>query len=159
MTYSDPPEAPKKKPYPVLLRVICMLSGVNGIFFSVTHLLAATEGNTSQGIDATIDNIVKQLPDLNKAYIVEYYDHLQTNMGVYNLSNGLLFILGLIGVYEMFRLRKRGFLMYTIAHIAISLYPIVMVHHNPFSEILLLQSGAITLLFVVLYAVNLKHMK
>ncbi len=77
----------------------------------------------------------------------------------HHLSIAALFIMGLFGVREMYKLRKRGFFMYGLSHILIVFYPVLMVHQNAFSERQATFDGAVTLLFIVFYASQLKHMR
>lgn len=140
-----------------LLKVICWLSSMFGFFNVLTNLFSIDddpEVAIGQGIGAQIEN----LPNF-ESEIVEYFTYYVESYVQHNLSLAVLYIMGLFGVYQMYMLKKRGFFMYGLAHIFISFYPVMMVHSNDYSLLLSAQFFAVTVIFVVLYGTQLKHMK
>ena len=73
--------------------------------------------------------------------------------------NLVLSLISLLGAILMFNLRRIGFFLYTAAQI---LMLFVMPYFAGFGFLTLVQmtlSGIVTLAFVIMYAVNLKHMR
>lgn len=153
---SDRPEKPKIK-RPPLLTICCYLSFMFGVYFGLGHLLSFVEGS-SVDVESVTDSLSMNLGDL-EASIEAYYKAWAMDSRKHDLLNFTLYVMGLIGVAEMFKLRKRGFFMYGVAHLLISFYPLLMVKNNAFSQMLAYQFGGFTVLFLILYGVNLKHMK
>ena len=73
--------------------------------------------------------------------------------------NLVLSLISLLGAILMFNLRRIGFFLYTAAQI---LMLFVMPYFAGFGFLTLVQmtlSGIVTLAFIIMYAVNLKHMR
>ena len=141
-----------------LLSVVCILSFVNGLFSLFSHLSNAFMGVSKQQAEETAKIIYEAFPEL-KEQTLNYYSVWVDAYFTHELTNGILFTMGLIGVYEMFKMRKRGYFMYGVAHLLLSFYPVLFIVHNAFSEQLVVFSALITLLFLILYGSQLKHMK
>ncbi len=143
--------------YPKYLKVLCTLSAINGftsIFFRIYSAFSHPDDNAF--------NAIKQLEDGDKGmvkYAQEYEQAFRLSYVNHHLSIAALFVMGMFGIYEMYKLRKRGFFMYGLAHILIVFYPMLMVCQNAFSERQAMFDGGVTILFIALYASQLKHMK
>jgi len=147
-------EEPKQRSK--LLIVICWLSIMNGVFALFSHVLAVSE-EPEVTMDDTIALQLETFGDLSSE-IEGYFNAFLEYFTSYNLTLAVLYIMGLIGVFEMSRLRKRGFFMYGVAHLGISFFPIMIVLYNDYSLILTTQYIIFTMLFLVLYGTQLKYM-
>lgn len=67
-------------------------------------------------------------------------------------------VLSLLGVWQMWNLRRKGFWMYVVASIAGLMAPVLVLGGGLMTVLSLGVGGFFTVLFIVLYAVNLKHM-
>ena len=82
------------------------------------------------------------------------------NLRVTNLGNLIFLLIEGIAVFMMFNLKRNGFWLYTIAQIGlVSLMIMVMPWPNLISTLTLCVTLFLVILFEILYAVNLKHMK
>ena len=151
-TLTGKPELPR------FLRIVCILSFVHGGLFIIKHLVSAFEGYNSADISQIVESVSKTSP-VSLRYIHEYFENWALGYTVHELSNAVLYGMGLIGVFQMFRLKKRGFFMYGLAHVLLTFYPVVMVVNNPFSQMETIRWGIVTILFIAFYALNMKHMK
>ncbi len=66
-------------------------------------------------------------------------------------------ILSILGALQMRKLKKNGFYLYSVANIAGVAVPLAIVGFGFMGSMILLGS-IFTILFIILYAVNLKHM-
>lgn len=141
---------------PRMLNVICWLSGFNGIATVIQNIISTFDSKPEDMVNAASEMpVAENLKGQAVQYFSEYGDKLVSH----NLSMSALYILGLIGVWEMYNLRKRGFFMYGVAHILITFYPMLLVLQNQFTEELTIQVGVVTAVFIGLYASQLKYMK
>lgn len=67
-------------------------------------------------------------------------------------------LLSILGALQMRKLKKTGFYLYTASNIAGIAVPLAIVGFGFMGSMILLGS-IFTILFIILYAVNLKHMK
>ena len=82
------------------------------------------------------------------------------NLRVTNLGNLIFLLIEGVAVFMMFNLKRNGFWLYTLAQIGlVSLMIMVMPWPNLISTLTVCVTLFLVLLFEILYAVNLKHMK
>ena len=82
------------------------------------------------------------------------------NLRITNLGNLIFLLIEGIAVFMMFNLKRNGFWLYTLAQIGlVSLLIMVMPWPNIISTLTVVFTLFLVLLFEILYAVNLKHMK
>ncbi|MCY1634270.1 hypothetical protein [Marinifilum sp. D737] len=75
-----------------------------------------------------------------------------------SLTQFILYAASLTGAILMFQLKKAGFYIYTIAQVLLLFVPAIFVGFNLFINIGILFSSVFTILFIALYAINLKKM-
>lgn len=80
------------------------------------------------------------------------------NLGQITGVNVLFALLSLLGVFLMFKLKKNGFYLYTFANFFWCLVPLVLIDFNA-AMMTAIMYGIMTIIFVILYAMNLKHME
>lgn len=73
-------------------------------------------------------------------------------------SNIILSLLSLFGVWQMWNLKKSGFWMYVAASVAGLVVPMVFLGGGMLTLMSVGFGGLISIVFIILYAVNLKHM-
>jgi len=78
-------------------------------------------------------------------------------MGI-SLTRFLLYAASLTGAILMFQLKKSGFYLYTTAQILLLFVAPAFIGFNLFVNIGILFSSFFALLFIALYAINLKKM-
>ncbi|PKQ65487.1 hypothetical protein BZG02_00320 [Labilibaculum filiforme] len=75
-----------------------------------------------------------------------------------SLTQILLYVASLIGAILMFQLKKTGFYIYTIAQILLLFVAPIFIGFNLFVNMAILFGSIFTILFIALYAINLKNM-
>lgn len=92
-----------------------------------------------------------QMPNLEPELLLEFL----TSAGrSYFLIASLLYLVSIIGVYFMWKLRKTGIHFYAMAQIALLIIPLIFIS----AELSALPSLLITVLFILLYSRFLKVM-
>jgi hypothetical protein len=83
---------------------------------------------------------------------------MSKNLGLITGANCLFAVLSLLGVFMMWKLNKNGFYLYTFANVFWLLVPLGLIDFDAtfFNTMI---GAVITAIFVILYAVNLKHME
>ncbi len=157
---------PKKRS--TFLTVLCVLSFIAGIW---------TIGQTAFTYFTFDDNYPKQLEALNNALeqlsdsgmdsgfiyknaenAIVVLEKTAENLGAISLGTILFALLSLLGAFMMFNLKKMGFFIYSFANLFTLLIPLVLIDFDA-SLTGFLINLAITVLFIVLYALQLKQMK
>lgn len=155
----DAAGAPETKKRPTFLTVLCILtfvgsglgiiSGIMGFFiFTPEQTYAILEGNAAR--------MGAEIPQF-----AEYSKWMTYNNAVSLLSA----VLGLIGGLMMFKLKKTGFVVYLfswVASVGISAASFKYTSDSVTAELFPIVIAISVLLmaaFVIMYAVNLKHMK
>ena len=151
-------EEQKKKKLPAFLKVLCILSFV-GIGLSVTMSL-----NSSFKIESEVDQLMQAQAQLENSGInFGSFDSYAANLqqwGVltysYNIFAALILLLG---VLLMWNLKKIGYYIYVVFEITPLILTIIFLGFgNMFSLIGYFFSFMVSLAFIIMYGVNLKHM-
>jgi uncharacterized membrane protein (DUF2068 family) len=160
-------DLPKKRP--TFLTVICILSFIGSGYFGLIQPLI-TYFTFETSYPAQVEKLTETLDNLEEAGVDSGFFYSMSENGLIQLEalsknlelitgvNCLFAILSLLGVFLMFKLKKNGFYLYTIANAFWLLVPLALIDFN--SMLGMTIGGAlITIVFVIMYAVNLKHMK
>lgn len=153
-----------KKKRPMFLTVLCVLSIIWGISQVYVGISAGFGGTPSESEIAEMREGMEEMKD--EESMVEFADdsiaYIEKSVEVWQefyLTSAALYILGLAGVVLMWRLDRRGYFMYGAAHLGITFLPALLVMTNTYVWATVGFSFFITVLFMVLYGLNLKHMK
>jgi hypothetical protein len=166
---ADAPTPEKKRP--VFITVLAILSFVYiGLYFIVLVFSLASGPLNEDELEessAAAYSIVEQLEDqgfdLSTQMVepsIRYSEYMNNEVFyLYNLLQLLTLIVGAIGVFMMFKLKKTGFHIY----VGYSLLPILIMYAITPMELIMtitvVTSVVISALFCVLYGLNLKDMK
>ena len=153
-------EAPRKRP--AFITVLAILSWVYvaiGVSGALVNSLSSEEKQMEQ-----IDQAIAVYDDMDEMPfrddMIESAEASKENFRVTNLGNLIFLLIEGIAVFMMFNLKRNGFWLYTLAQIGlVSLVIMVMPWPNSMSTLIVVFTVFIVLLFEILYAVNLKHMK
>ncbi len=159
------PVAPKR---PTLLTVLCILSfiaGAYGLFDGARNAFTnkpqedLTEAKvkmeeTMEQLGDDASGMVKNMMDSAMDMAEKAVEHAKP-MGYASIA---LSALSLLGVWMMWNLKRNGFWMYLAAAIAGLMVPIYFLGGSLTAILSVGFMGLITLIFIILYAVNLKHM-
>ncbi|MFA9370578.1 MAG: hypothetical protein ACERIH_02625 [Labilibaculum antarcticum] len=159
-------EVPKKRP--TFLTVLCILSFIGSGFLlgATTYQYFTFEKNYPEqmgNFQSTLEMFSDAGTESGFAYeSIEnqmiVLEKTSQNLGMISGVNILFAILSLLGVFLMFKLKKNGFYLYSGANLFWLLVPLVLVDFEA-SMMNALFLGLFTILFIIMYAVNLKHME
>jgi hypothetical protein len=141
---------------PQFLKVLCILSFVAcGLFILIYSLGSMAMGMSEETISGVWDKVIESQPQLESVNPVEFF-HKVGKLCLYNLLTN---IASLVGVILMWRLNKIGFVIYIIAELATNFMGLDMnVEGADKSSLSMIFSIAVDLVFIVMYALNLKYM-
>jgi len=153
-------EEPRKRP--AFITVLAILSWIYvaiGVLSALVNSLSSEEKQMEQ-----IDQAIAVYDDMDEMPLrddmIELAEASKENFRVTNLGNLIFLLIEGIAVFMMFNLKRNGFWLYTLAQIGlVSLVIMVMPWPNSMSTLIVVFTVFIVLLFEILYAVNLKHMK
>lgn len=154
-TFDDDVYQPVEKKRPVFLTVLCILSWVAGGFSVVISLVMLMTK------DFMIEAIERSMDFVQTDHEVEVLEATIENFNLTASLNFGLYAISIIAVIMMFKLNKVGFYIYAVTHTVLLVYPMVLM---PFGNDMAAMLGiafsvAIYLAFIIMYGVNLKHMK
>ncbi|MDO9000740.1 MAG: hypothetical protein Q7W45_13310 [Bacteroidota bacterium] len=141
---------------PQFLKVLCILSFVAcGLFILIYGVGSFALAIGEDTISKVWDQVLASQPQLEEVNPVEFF-HEVGKLCLYNLFTN---IFSLIGVILMWRLNKIGFFIYIAAELATNFLGLDLdIDGGTKSSLSMIFSIAIDLVFIGMYAVNLKHM-
>lgn len=155
---------------PGFLTVLCILSFITLGFSSLSFLLSLfSAAPTGPEIEKMVSTYIQQANDMRAQNLIGFAElmekmaemtrQLMENYDLQKLYTGIILFLGVFGVWNMWQGRKRGFHFYVSYSImSVALY--YMLCDAAVVPIFIpIVSGIISLIFIVLYSMNLKHMK
>jgi hypothetical protein len=150
-TEQAPPERPE------FLKIICILSFIaSGLMLLVYALGAMVLGLSAETIEEIWPQIVEGYPQFEDVDGVEFF-HQVGMVSIYGLIAN---IFSLIGVIMMWRLDKIGFYLYVIAELGINFFSLNINTGEEGPQYgSLIFSLLLDMVFIVMYYMNLKHMK
>lgn len=128
---------------PELLTYLCIISFIGSGLASLSNLF----------IFLSFDEMVNLKDEMT--FDLPEFDLMMSGGKRFFLTGFILYTLSLFGAIYMWKLRKIGFHLYTVAQLFILILPVVMIPAYPFSWLSILVTGA----FVAAYGIHLKAMK
>ncbi|MFT5749247.1 MAG: hypothetical protein ACI93S_000500 [Ancylomarina sp.] len=158
---------PKKRP--TFLTVLCILtfiwSGAYGILYLGYDYLtfektypqkAAMFAETIETLeDAGQDSGMIYDGMIKAQYVLE---KTAQNLDTFYLANIFFALLSVLGAFLMFQMKKNGFYVYAASNLFWMLVPVGIIGME-LGLFAIISSMAMAILFIILYAVNLKHME
>jgi len=146
---------PKKMPG--FLKVLCILSfigvGLSIIMSIVGYIGLAALSTMSNSLSSGFSDV----PEVNTA--MSSMDALVKNGALYYILLIVAALICLVGVIMMWKLKKTGFYIYVIGEIAPVILPFVLFGGFGVLGTMALVMGLIfPIAFIIMYALNLKHM-
>lgn len=153
---------------PTLLTVICILSfiaGAYGLWSGYSNAFTNAPQEAVEEARAKLAEAQEQMGDAPMPMVQEMLDSAMAiaekaaeharEMGYAEI---FLALVSLFGVWNMWNLKKVGFWLYLLATACGLLMPLFFLGGGLMAIIGLGFSGLISVVFIILYAVNLKHM-
>lgn len=149
---------------PRFLTILCLLSLLSGVYAikssfeglflkeqldeeeMAMELNFNSDGETPSYIQYTIDSVI------------DYWLMEQEYATVLNISTLILALASLIGVLLMYRLNKKGFIVYSSANLLGVIIPFFYFLNNTVGQLFIATQFFVTALFILLYASQLKYM-
>jgi hypothetical protein len=156
------------KTRPTLLTVVCIISYVLLGFSILNGFTGAIFGTLTSTFEPVLEKIIErdvhldEVPMGVRSLVEDSFDVAYKAMEhatTMSLLSLLLSVIALFGVIMMWQLKKTGFYLYTGAKIFILLIPLIFLGLNFITFIAVTSTGMFAIVFIILFAVNLKHMK
>ena len=153
---------------PTLLTVICILSFIAGAWGIYKGIQSLTTDQTAVIAEAQqkMEEARAQLGDQASGMAGRMMDSAMAitqkaadNAKPIGISDIILSLISLFGVWQMWNLRKSGFWLYLLAAIGGLIVPMVFLGGGLMALLGAGFMGLISLIFIILYAVNLKYMQ
>jgi len=154
---------------PVFITVLCILtfigSGWNLISESIRYSTASSQATAISMAKDKLNSDLQKNKDTSEGSRIakKMVNSLKTtpeNIRKGALSNIAAAILCLAGAFMMWKLKRTGFYLYVAGTLAGIISPFIIFGGNNFISIIgSVAIGFIGLIFVILYGVNLRHMK
>lgn len=152
---------------PTLLTIICILSfimGAWGVFSGVQNITK----DQNEVLEKARTEMEKAKADLGEQAnglagrmldsAMEITERAAANAKPIGIAGIVVALVSLLGVWQMWNLKKSGFWLYLLASIAGLVVPLVFLGGSMMAIASVGFAGFISLVFIILYAVNLKHM-
>jgi hypothetical protein len=156
------------KPRPTFLTVVCIISYVLLGWQILNGLTGAIFGRLTSTFEPVLKRIIERDVDLGdvpvgiRSLVEDSFDVAYKAMEhatTISLLSLLLSVIALFGVIMMWQLKKTGFYLYTGSKIFVLIIPLIFLGFNFITFVVVTTSGLFALVFIILFAVNLKHMK
>ena len=156
-----------RREVPTFLKVLCILSLVNIVFGFFPALIGVFSDQTNAQVEfdqqiIQINDMFSSFEELPGNFAQEMTDFLNAKKINLLLENSFLIMIFLLegyGVWLMFKLKRKGFGLYVASQIGlIGLNIFIYPSSNIFTTATLFSLFFGSVLFVILYAVNIKHM-
>lgn len=161
---------------PVFLTVLCILTWVgsgSGFIIALTNIFTVNRiSNTFNNADVSFNDLAKEMDNMPKTGepgeefgrafakdIISSMDTAMEWMPTINLVNIGVCALCILAAFMMWNLKKTGFYIYTFSTIVAITMPLILMGGNLLGAVSAIGSGFFGILFVILYGVNLKHMR
>jgi hypothetical protein len=129
---------------PVLLTILCVLTFLGSGLNLFASFLITIFYNTFQSVAG----------DISKAFDMPAMNMILNAKPAFFLVSSFVYALSALGALEMWKLRKRGFHLYTVSQILLIMMPMYF-FKLPVPSVPDIIFSAI---FIILYSANLKHM-
>lgn len=151
------------KTRPNLLTALCILTFIGSGFNVFGNILGMLISPIKNLIDPSVFELA--LNEVDDEFVRKFVEQaleigqkaLEHAFEI-SLSKFLLYSASLIGAILMFQLKKSGFYIYAIAQGLLLFVAPIFLGFNLFVNVGILFSSVFTILFIALYAINVKHM-
>lgn len=153
---------------PTFLTVLCIITALLGLWGVVGGVQTAFTDKPQRDVEQAREEIEKAMDEMGGDAPAMVMNMLESALKMaedqaekarsIGLAGLITSLLGLVGIWMMWNLRKTGFGIYTAASLAGLVVPLALLGANMVTLIGLGVGGLFVLLFIILFALNLKHM-
>jgi len=149
---------------PKLLKAILILSFIGSSFNMFSGLQDTMSRPSQERIDSFIEIFADVKEDSPESEImideiIIYMENLNLNIVNYGVARFMLNAISLIGIYLMYRRRQIGFAVYSGAQVLLLGVPILFGGYSNATLSIIFFFSLFTILFISLYASQLKYMR
>jgi len=153
-----------KKRTPRFLSMLCILSFIWGALSikSAIENLFFKNNNLDESSFSFSVNSETELPSYVQRTIdsiIDFWIVQQDHSVLIQSSTLILSLVSITGVYLMYRLKKNGFLVYTISNLLLVIIPFIYYFNNTIGQLYIAFQFFFTAIFIFLYASQIKHMR
>lgn len=150
--------APKR---PTFLTVLCILTWVGSVWAIISLFLGkaavSMASGMAEGMSSVAEGAAGSSPELSKA--MEDMNSAVSNYDTYMYIGIACALLCIVGAVMMWQLKKMGFYVYVVGELVAPILGIVLLGSSAMAGAMAVLGMIIPVVFVVLYGLNLKHMK
>lgn len=151
---------------PTFLTVLCILSFIAGGWGVIGGIIGLASQPDTDELKAQMEQAMGGLDELGDDNPMAGLAQSMAEQAVQaaeaarpmNMANIGLALLSLIGVWQMWNLKKSGFYLYVLASLGGLAVPLIFLGGGLLALMSVGIGGFIALVFIILYALNLKHM-
>ena len=149
---------------PRFLTLLCILSFIYGGFSiksDLNQLFFNSDVDTEEvAFSLNIEGDGDMQTFIQKASegIIDYWIEKQDQPKLFTISSLIFAILSVIGAILMYRLNKKGFLIYTISNLLIIIISYIYYFNNTVGQMVIAIQFFFTAMFIFMYATQLKYM-
>lgn len=153
----------------MLLTAVCIASFIMGIWNFAGGISSAFTDTSQRELAIAKVRMEESLQKLNGAgeetvaqlmgSAVTMAERTVENAKPLGYSAIILAVIGLVGVWLMWKLKRMGFWIYSVASITGLVIPAIVLGGGIMTMVAVGFSGVVAVAFIVLYAVHLKHMR
>ena len=136
------------KKRPEFLTVLCVLTFINSAFWVFVYTILSFMGNP-----AFVEKMTELMEEQGRE-MPETFTSMMEHATAIGSTSIVLIIISLVGAIMMFKLNRTGFYLYALAQVAMLFVAPMFLGFEAFSKWGLIFTAG----FIVMYAVNLKHM-
>lgn len=153
----------------MLLTVLCIVSTIMGVWNIAGGISNAFTGNAERELSQARIQLENSVSELNKAGAKSVAGIMESALVMaertaqqakpLGYSTMAIAVVGLVGVWFMWRLRRIGFWVYVSACVVGLVVPVVLIGGGIVSMMAVGFSSLFVVVFIVLYATQLKYMR
>lgn len=151
---------------PTFLTVLCILSFIAGGWGVIGGIIGLASQPDTADLTAQMEQAMEGMDELGEDNPMAGLAQSMADQAVkaaeaarpMNMANIAIALISLIGVWQMWNLKKSGFYIYVLASLAGLAVPLVFLGGGLLALMSVGIGGFIAIVFIVLYALNLKHM-
>ncbi len=134
--------------------IISIRNAVKKLFFSDEVDSSETAFNFSIDSNGEVPSFIQKMID----GVIDFWIAEQEYSLIIQSSTLLLTLASLLGVYFMYSLKRKGFLIYVISNLVMVIIPFIYYFNNTIGQLYVSIQFFFTAMFIFLYASQLKYM-
>lgn len=157
---------PVPRTRPTLLTVLCILSFIAGAWAVISGLMSLTASPDTEALRQQMDQAMEGVEELGDDSPMAGFAQGMAEQAMkaaeaarpMGIANMIIALISIFGVWQMWNLKKTGFWIYVLASVAGLAVPMIFLGGGLLAVMSVGVGGFISLIFIILYALNLKHM-